>query len=142
MTKKISLIAAVVTLLAGLSQAPLAPAQAGEIRSPSDWGYDLSGIEIRRIGNDKIFFREFQNRAMHNALVMLAQRGVPRGAVSAITIDTQGGDSGGNFFGGGHGFVQYDLWVRVEGCAKNIMFNARHSGSITTMYDKGGCLAA
>lgn len=105
----------------------------------SNYGYDLSGIEIRRIGNDKIFFREFQDRAMHKTLVILNQRGVPRAAVKKIIIDTQGGETGRGIFGNSLS-VSYDLWVTLEGCPKSIYLNASASGNITNLWDKGGCL--
>ena len=113
-----------------------APAQA----YTSNYGYDLSGIEIRRIGNDKIFFREFQDRAMHKTVVILGQRGVPRSAVRKITIDTHGGEPGASFFGGGSLSVNYDLWVTLDGCPTSIYLNASASGNITNLWDKGGCL--
>jgi len=122
--------------LLALAGCAAAPAQAYN----SNYGYDLSGIEIRRIGNDKIFFREFQDRAMHKTLEILGQRGVPRAAVKKITIDTHGGEPSGGFFGGGSLSVNYDLWVTLDGCPKSIYLNASASGNITNLWDKGGCL--
>ncbi len=104
----------------------------------SAYGGDLSGIEIRRIGNDAIRFREFQDRTMFNALGFLEAHGIERERLKRITIETQGGGSSG--FGSFGSMPSYGVWISIEGCESDIFFRGSASGAIARPRDRAGCL--
>lgn len=104
----------------------------------SAYGGDLSGIEIRRIGNDAIRFREFQDRAIINSLGFLEASGVKRERIEGITVETQGGDSSG--FGTFRSMPSYGVWISVKDCDSSIFFRGSASGAIARPRDRAGCL--
>ena len=57
---------------------------------------DLSGIDVRRIGNDQVRLREFQDRAIANSIAHLGSQGIERERIKSVTVDTIGGESGGS----------------------------------------------
>lgn len=103
------------------------------------YGGDLSGIEIRRIGNDAIRFRESQDRAIVNSLRYLEANGVTKDRIQQVTVETQGGERSGFGFVGSS--PRYAVWVSVKGCESSLLFQASAGGSIATPRDRGGCLA-
>ena len=101
---------------------------------------DLSDIEIRRIGNDSIRFRENQDRAIGNALGHIEASGVQRERIRSVTVDTQGGGSFGNSFV--RSAPRFGVWVNIDGCDSSVFYQANPSGSIGRPRDSSGCLTS
>ena len=103
----------------------------------------LEGIEIDRIGQYRVGLREFQDRALADAVAFVTGRGVARERITRIIIDTIGGDVTGNRRRGMRRRpVRFTLWMRIEGCEANVVFRAGPTGRIGTSQDKSGCLSA
>jgi hypothetical protein len=100
---------------------------------------DLQGIEIRRIGNDQVRLREFQDRSVLSALAYLDAHGIERGRIESVTVDTIGGETGGGF-GAMHSAARYSVWVNVKGCERSVSFNAGPTGRVAAPHDPGACL--
>jgi len=120
----------------------LAACAGGAASNPGTTAYyatAFQGLKIRRIGNDTPGSREFQNRALDQALDRLADNGVSRDRIDHITVSVTGGNqrNGGVFSSAS----TYRIWIDVKGCAADVMFQARASGSITTVSDKSHCLS-
>lgn len=99
---------------------------------------DLSGIEVRRIGNDQVRLREFQDRAIANSIAHLESQGIERERIKSVTVDTIGGESSGSLSIGTS--ARYMVWVKVDGCEKDVMYNAGPTGQVSTPRDSGACL--
>jgi hypothetical protein len=99
---------------------------------------DLSGIEVRRIGNDQVRLREFQDRAIANSIAHLQSQGIERERIKSVTVDTIGGESSGSLTIGTS--ARYMVWVKVDGCEKDVMYNAGPTGQVSTPRDSGACL--
>jgi hypothetical protein len=103
----------------------------------------LQGIEIDRIGQDRVGLREFQDRAMAKAVAFAINRGVARQRIIRITVDTLGGDVHRSL-----GVevrrtpVSYTLWLRINGCESDVVFRASATGRIGAPRDRSGCLSA
>lgn len=122
--------------------APLLAACAGSGNNPGTTSYyaaQFEGLKIRRIGNDQVGNREFQNRAIANALADLAARGVDRDRIENVTVSTSGGE-GSSGFGGLSFNYSFDLWFNIKGCESSIVYRAGPTGRITTGYGGGECL--
>ena len=102
---------------------------------------DLQGIEIRRIGNDQVRLREFQDRSILNALAYLDAHGIGRGRIESVTVDTIGGETGGGFRSLSTS-ARYMVWINIEGCESNVMFNAGPTGQVGTLRDSSTCLGS
>ena len=109
----------------------------------ADYAAEFKGLEIRRIGNDQIGNREFQNRAISNGLRNLEAQGIGRDRIEDVTVSTSGGEAarssafpllGVNY--------NYDVWFNVKGCDSPVVYRAGPTGAITTSVDKSGCLGA
>ena len=102
-------------------------------------GANLQGIEIRRIGNDQPRFREFQDRAIADALTHLENNGIERSRIENVTVDTRGGS-----VGGGLRVVRtaprFTVWINVEGCNRGVAFHSSSTGRITRPSDPSDCL--
>ena len=101
----------------------------------------LQGVEINRIGRDRLGLREFQDRAMARAVAYAMERGVPRQRVERITVETFGGQSRGGSLTARRTPVRFTLWMRVQDCDSNVVFNAGPTGQISAPRDRSGCLA-
>jgi hypothetical protein len=55
---------------------------------------EFQGLDIRRIGNDTSCNREYQNRAISQALVGLVDAGVPREDIESITVSVDSCEQG------------------------------------------------
>lgn len=108
--------------------------------SASAQDFDLTGIEIRRVGNDQVHFREFQNRAINGMVAKVTEAGVPLDAITSITIDTDASDPSGSFSRGSLS-VRYSVWVNIDGCDKSVFGSARATGRLSSFDDRGNCLA-
>ncbi len=135
---KTMLIAAMASWLAGCA----------EDATPSpDGGYApgelLQGIEIDRSGRDRVGLREYQDRAMAGAVGFAMDRGVGQQRITRITVDTLGGEvrrsPGGSVR---RAPVRFTVWLRIEGCESNVVFNASATGQIGAPRDSSGCLSA
>ena len=73
-------------------------------------------------------------------LARLAETGVPREAITNITIDTDASDPGGRFARNSLS-VRYSVWVNIDGCERSVFGSAGATGRITSFRDRGGCLA-
>ena len=102
--------------------------------------FDLTGIEIRRVGNDQVHFREFQNRAINEMVTRVTEAGVPLDAITSITIDTDASDPSGSFARGSLS-VRYSVWLNIDGCDKSVYGSARATGRLSSFDDRGNCLA-
>ena len=102
--------------------------------------FDLTDIEIRRVGNDQVHFREFQNRAINDMVARVTEAGVPLDAITSITIDTDASDPSGSFSRGSLS-VRYSVWVNIDGCDKSVFGSARATGRLSSFDDRGNCLA-
>ena len=108
----------------------------------ADYAREFQGLEIRRIGQDNPNNREFQNRAISNALADLAAKGVNRDQIENITVSTQSGSSFSSSFLPSIGRTfNYDVWININGCEGSVVYRAGPTGGITTSTDKGGCLS-
>lgn len=102
-------------------------------------GANLQGIEIRRIGNDQPRFREFQDRAIADALTHLENNGIERSRIENVTVDTRGGSVGGGLRAI-RTAPRYTVWINVEGCSRGVSFHSSSTGRITQPSDPGDCL--
>ena len=131
------------SLLSFVALALLAGCAEGAGSNPGTRAYyaaEFEGLQIRRIGNDTLGSREFQNRAILSALNRLAAGGVPRADIEHITVSVDGGfQQAGGLFSSASTFR---IWVDVKGCDDDVMFQARASGSITAVQDEAHCLKA
>ncbi len=102
----------------------------------------LQGIEINRIGRHRIQLREFQDRAMAEAVAYAMDRGVARQRIGRITVQSLGGARTATRGGVRRSAIRYTVWLRIEDCPKSVQFRAGATGRISTPSDKGGCLDA
>ena len=102
---------------------------------------DLQGIEIRRIGNDQVRLREFQDRAIVNSISHLEANGIERGRIESVTVDTVGGETSGGFRSLSTS-ARYMVWINIEGCERSVMFNAGPTGQVGTPRDSSACLGS
>ena len=102
---------------------------------------DLQGIEIRRIGNDQVRLREFQDRAIINSISHLEAAGIERGRIENVTVDTTGGETGGGFRSLSTS-ARYMVWINIEGCERSVMFNAGPTGQVSAPRDSSACLGS
>ena len=131
------LIAALASWLAGCANGDT-PRPSGE-PAPLEL---LQGVEINRIGRDRLGLREFQDRAMARAVAYAMEHGVARQRINHFTVETIGGQSGSSgSVGGRRTPVRFTLWMRIEGCESNVVFNASATGQIASPRDRSGCLA-
>ena len=101
----------------------------------------LEGIEVNRIGRHRIQLREFQDRAMAEAVAYAMDRGVARQRIERITVQTLGGAKSATRGGVHRAPIRYTVWLRIEGCPRSVQFRAAATGRISTPEDKGGCLS-
>ena len=103
----------------------------------------LQGIEINRIGQDRVGLREFQDQAMARSVAFAMGRGVARQRITHITVDTTGGEARrSRSIAARRTPVRFTVWLRIEGCESNIVFNASATGQIGAPRDSSGCLSA
>ena len=106
----------------------------------------LQGIEIDRIGRNRVHLREFQDRAMAEAVAYATERGVARERIERITVETSGGGRSGAPMGVRGGArrspVRFAVWLRIADCEANVLFRANATGRIARPRDKSGCLSA
>ena len=131
------LIAATAIWLAGCADDAALDAREGTV--PREL---LQGIEINRIGRHRLQLREFQDRAMAEAVAYIMDRGVSRQRIERITVQTLGGARTATRGGVRRAPIRYTVWLRIEGCRKSVQFSAAATGRIRTPSDTGGCLAA
>lgn len=108
--------------------------------TPSQQGDNLQGVEIRRIGNDQPRFREFQDRAVADALAVVDRSGIDRERIKNITVDTRGGEVSGGLRPI-RTAPRYTVWLNIEGCERGVSFNASSTGRVASPSDPSGCLA-
>ena len=102
---------------------------------------DLQGIEIRRIGNDQVRLREFQDRAIVNSISHLKANGIERGRIESVTVDTIGGETCCDLLL----FVisaLYMVWINIEGCESNGVIPRRKNSKVGTLRDSSTCLGS
>ena len=107
----------------------------------------LQGIEIDRIGRDRVHQREFQDRAMAEAVAYALERGVARERIERITVETTGGARRSGMRSRARGGVRrtpvrFTVWLRITDCETSILFRANANGRIATPNDRSGCLSA
>ena len=106
-------------------------------------GQLLQGIEIERIGRTQVGLREFQDQAMARAVAFAMERGVARQRINRITVETTGGEvRRSRRIGGRRAPVRFTVWLRIEGCESNVVFNAGSTGQIGAPGDTSGCLSS
>jgi len=114
--------------------------EGGNRGTTAHYAAEFEGLKIRRIGNDQVGNREYQNRAISNGLRDLAAHGIARDRIEDITVSTSGGE-GSSTFGFSLNYT-YNVWFNIEGCDSPIVYRAGPTGAITTSVDKAGCLKA
>ncbi len=107
----------------------------------------LQGIEIDRIGRNWVHLREFQDRAMAEAVTYAMERGVARERIERITVETTGGARRSGMRSRARGGVRrtpvrFTVWLRIADCETSILFRANATGRIAAPNDKSGCLSA
>ena len=107
----------------------------------------LQGIEIDRIGRNRVQLREFQDRAMAEAVAYVVDRGVGRERIELITVETVGGDRRSGMRSRARGGVRrtpvrFTVWLRIADCEASVLFRAGATGRIAEPKDKSGCLSA
>ena len=106
----------------------------------------LQGIEIDRIGRNRVHLREFQNRAMAEAVAYAMERGIARERIERVTVETSGGGRSGASMGVRGGArrspVRFAVWLRIADCEASVLFRANASGQIAKPRDRNGCLSA
>lgn len=131
-----------ILLLAGLGLASCANDGAHH-GTTADYAAEFQGLEIRRIGNDQVGNREFQNRAISNSLRDLAAHGIGRDRIEDITVSTSGGEGArSSAFPTLAANYRYDVWFNIKGCDSSVVYRAGPTGGITTGQDKSACLGA
>ncbi len=105
----------------------------------------LQGIEIDLIGRNRVHLREFQVRAMAEAVAYAMARGVARERIERITLETVGGArsgaSSGRRGGGRRPATRFTVWLRIADCESSVLFRASATGRIVTPKDKSDCLS-
>ena len=100
---------------------------------------DLGDIEIRRIGNDRVGLREYQDRAIVNSISHLEANGIERGRIESVTVDTIGGETGGGLLSLSTS-ARYMVWINIEGFESNVRVNAGPTGQVRAPRDTSACL--
>ena len=109
----------------------------------SAYAAEFQGLDIRRIGNDRVGNREFQNRAILNGLQDLEAHGIGRDRIEGITVSTSGGElSRSSIFPTIGRTFTYDVWYKIKGCESSVLYRAGPTGGITTSNDTSGCLGS
>ena len=107
----------------------------------------LQGIEIDRIGRNRVHLREFQDRAMAEAVAYVMDRGLARQRIERVTVETIGGARRSGMRSRARGGVRrtpvrFTVWLQVEGCEASVLFRANATGRIAEPKDRSGCLSA
>ena len=127
--------------LTGGSNGSAAGVSVGSQEQNTAYGGNLEGIEIRRIGNDQVYNREYQNRAIYNSLAYTEKSGIARERIKSITVDTTGGEQSGGLLLM-RTAPRYRVWINIEGCDASVSFYANSTGQVASPSDKSGCLSA
>lgn len=79
---------------------------------------------------------------MAKAVAFTMERDVARERITAITIDTTGGQVRRRLGTTPRRTpVRYTIWLRIEGCDTRLVFNADAAGRIAAPTDRSGCLS-
>lgn len=107
----------------------------------SAYNGEITDIPVRRIGNDDIFNREFQDRALVNALGYIEASNISRERIRRVIISVEGGDSDRNRRFSVGTSRQFGVWVGLHDCDSDIFFRGNSVGHIARPNDEAGCLA-
>ena len=101
---------------------------------------DFPAVAIQRLGAYEVFYDDYSNRAVLNALHRTLRAGVPKDHIEKVTLTA---------FYGRPGWMSrepdgrpdaYDLWLRITGCDKLVYMGTNFNGRVRAVQDKGGCL--
>ncbi|MDJ0946395.1 MAG: hypothetical protein QNJ30_23330 [Kiloniellales bacterium] len=114
-------------------------------KSESEFESEFSSVEVNRLGSFGQTEKEFQNAAIRNAVKHAQDHQVPGEAVERITI--MGNEPVGSSLSQGtpeqaNRPTSYRVWVKIQGCERDIMYTTSQVGRLISYTDDADCLAA
>jgi hypothetical protein len=101
---------------------------------------DFPAVAIQRLGAFEVFYDDYSNRAVLNALHRTLRAGVPKDHIEKVTLTASYGRPGWMSREPDGRPDAYDLWLRITGCDKLVYMRANFNGRVQAVHDRSGCL--